>query len=152
MKSKAAPNSEAFPLSDYLCFAIYSTHLAFSRAHKPLLDELGLTYTQYITIIAISEEGGLTVGALGEKLFLESNTLTPMLKKLEAMELVERQRDARDERLVRVQLTKAGRRAREKAKNMVACMREATGLEPDEFRKMQQGIVALRDSLVRSAQ
>ncbi|HEY4081026.1 MAG TPA: MarR family transcriptional regulator [Burkholderiaceae bacterium] len=147
---KAFP--EVFPLSEFLCFAIYSTNLAFGRAYKPLLDELGLTYTQYIAIVAIAEEDCQTVSCLGEKLFLESNTLTPMLKKLEAMGLVERQRDAGDERLVRIRLTKAGRRAREKANDMISCLREATGLAPDEFAKMQKSIVALRDSLIRSTE
>ena len=72
-------------LSQFLCFAVYSANLAFGKAYKPVLDQLGLTYTQYITIIALSEEDDQTVGRLGEKLFLESNTLTPILKKLEAM-------------------------------------------------------------------
>lgn len=152
MKAKAAASPESFPLSDFLCFAIYSTNLAFGKAYKPLLDDLGLTYTQYITIVAISEEDKQTVGSLGEKLFLESNTLTPILKKLEAMGFVERQRDAEDERLVRIRLTKSGRRVREKAQDMSACLREATGLSPEEFTKMQKSIVAMRNSLIQSKQ
>ena len=77
-------------LADFLCFAIYSTNLAYGRAYKPILDALGVTYTQWITIVALWEEDGLTVGVLGERLFLESNTLTPILKKLEALGYVER--------------------------------------------------------------
>ena len=81
-------------LSDFLCFAVYSTNLAFGKAYKPILEQLGLTYTQYITIVALWEEDHQTVGSLGEKLFLESNTLTPILKKLEAMGFLQRQRAA----------------------------------------------------------
>jgi DNA-binding MarR family transcriptional regulator len=85
-------------LADFLCFAVYSTNLAFGKVYRPLLDELGLTYTQYVTIVALWEEDDQTVGSLGEKLFLESNTLTPILKKLEGMGHVERTRDPSDER------------------------------------------------------
>jgi DNA-binding MarR family transcriptional regulator len=137
-------------LSDFLCFAVYSANLAFGKAYKPILDELGLTYTQYVTIIALWEEDNQTVSGLGEKLFLESNTLTPMLKKLEAMGYLERQRDPEDERQVRVSLTKTGRRLREKALKMD--LTEATGLAPDDFAKVQKAIVALRNNLIRSVQ
>lgn len=94
------------------------------------------------------EEGSLTVGQLGEKLFLESNTLTPILKKLEAMGYLERHRDPSDERQVRVSLTKSGRRVREKGLGMNLV--EATGLKPDEFAKMQKAIVTLRGNLIDS--
>ena len=88
--SKTAKAPETTPakgdkkLSTFLCFAIYSANLAFGRAYKPLLDKLGLTYTQYVTLVALSEEDGQTVSMLGEKLFLESNTLTPLLKRMPA--------------------------------------------------------------------
>ena len=137
-------------LSDYLCFAIYSANLAFGKAYKPILEKLGLTYTQYITTIALWEEDHQTVSGLGEKLFLESNTLTPILKKLEAMGYLERQRDPEDERQVRVSLTKTGRRLREKALTMD--LTEATGLSSDEFAKVQQAIVTLRNNLVNAVQ
>ena len=82
----ADPKDPASPkLADFLCFAIYSANLAYGRAYKPILEELGLTYTQYIAIVALWEEDHQTVSGLGEKLFLESNTLTPILKKLEAV-------------------------------------------------------------------
>jgi MarR family transcriptional regulator, organic hydroperoxide resistance regulator len=150
MKPSTTATSEARPLSEFLCFAIYSANLAFGKAYKPMLEEVGLTYTQYIAIIAIWEEDNQTVSSLGEKLFLESNTLTPLLKKLEAMGYVERNRDTQDERLVRVRLTKAGRRVREKALERNSGLLEATGLSPDEFAKLQRGVVALRTSLVKS--
>ncbi|HDR9838107.1 TPA: MarR family transcriptional regulator, partial [Burkholderia multivorans] len=148
MKPNDAQPPATPKLSEFLCFAIYSTNLAFGKAYKPILEELGLTYTQYITIIALWEEGSLTVGQLGEKLFLESNTLTPILKKLEAMGYLERHRDPSDERQVRVSLTKSGRRVREKGLGMNLV--EATGLKPDEFAKMQKAIVTLRGNLIDS--
>jgi MarR family transcriptional regulator, organic hydroperoxide resistance regulator len=150
MKTTNQAPAAAVPLSDYLCFAVYSANLAFGKAYKPILEELGLTYTQYVTIIALWEEDNQTVSGLGEKLFLESNTLTPMLKKLEAMGYLERQRDPEDERQVRVSLTKNGRRLREKALKMD--LTEATGLAPDDFGKVQKAIVTLRNNLIRSVQ
>jgi len=151
--SSKTPRSEPAQtrrLNDFLCFAVYSANLAFNRAYRPLLEELGLTYPQYITLVALSEENGQTVGSLGEKLFLESNTLTPLLKKLEEAGYVRRQRDARDERQVLVSLTDAGRRLREKAAASRALV-GATRLSPEEFRKLQKNIISLRDNLLRAA-
>lgn len=136
-------------LSDFLCFAVYSANLAYGKAYKPILDKLGLTYTQYITIIALWEEDNQTVSGLGEKLYLESNTLTPILKKLEAMGYVHRARDAADERQVRVGLTPAGRALRESALQMN--LREATGLTAEEFPVLQKAVVKLRNNLVKAA-
>jgi DNA-binding MarR family transcriptional regulator len=136
-------------LADFLCFAIYSANLAYNRAYKPILEELGLTYTQYIAIVALWEEDNQTVGSLGEKLFLESNTLTPILKKLETMGYLRRQRDAADERQVKVSLTDAGRRLREKGlpMNLIA----ESGLSADEVPKIQKAVVALRNNLIKAA-
>jgi DNA-binding MarR family transcriptional regulator len=145
------PNDPASPrLSDFLCFAIYSANLAYGRAYKPILEELGLTYTQYIAIVALWENDNQTVSGLGEKLFLESNTLTPILKKLEGMGYLRRQRDPSDERQVLVSLTDAGRRLREKGLTMNLV--KASGLTPEEFGKMQKGVVTLRDNLIKAAQ
>ncbi|MYM23558.1 MarR family transcriptional regulator [Duganella sp. FT135W] len=136
-------------LSDFLCFAVYSANLAFGKAYKPILDKLGLTYTQYITIIALWEEDKQTVSGLGEKLYLESNTLTPILKKLEGMGYVHRARDTTDERIVRVGLTPEGRALRESALQMN--LRSATGLTPEEFPVLQKAVVKLRNNLVKAA-
>jgi DNA-binding MarR family transcriptional regulator len=136
-------------LADFLCFAIYSANLAYGRAYKPILEELGLTYTQYIAIVSLWEEDDQTVSDLGAKLFLESNTLTPILKKLEAMGYLTRQRDAADERQVRVSLTEAGRRLREKGLGMNLV--KASGLNPEEFKTMQKGVVTLRNNLIKAA-
>lgn len=150
MNSPDTSDPESPKLADFLCFAIYSANLAFGRAYRPILDELGLTYTQYIAIIALWEEDKQTVSSLGEKLFLESNTLTPILKKLEALGYLKRQRSAADERQVLVSLTDAGRRLREKGlgMNLVA----ASGLTPEEFPKIQKSVVTLRNNLLKATQ
>jgi MarR family transcriptional regulator, organic hydroperoxide resistance regulator len=135
-------------LADFLCFAIYSANLAYGRAYKPILEKLGLTYTQYIAIVALWEEDNQTVSGLGEKLFLESNTLTPILKKLETMGYLTRRRDPEDERQVRVSLTKAGRRLREKGLNLTLV--KETGLPVEEFSKLQEAVSNLRDKLIET--
>ncbi len=134
-------------LGDFLCFAVYSTNLAYGRAYKPILDALGLTYTQWIIIVALSEQDGQSVKTLGEKLFLESNTLTPILKKLESQGFLTRQRDPADERQVIVSLTDAGRAVREKGakRTLVA----ATGLEREDFVRTQKTISKVRDNLIK---
>jgi len=149
MKSKDAKKPANPRLADFLCFAIYSANLAYGRAYKPILEELGLTYPQYIAIVALWEEDNQTVSTLGEKLFLESNTLTPILKKLEGMGYVRRQRDPSDERQVVVSLTDSGRRLREKGLGMNLV--KASSLSADEFAKMQKAIVRLRDNLLKEA-
>ena len=142
-------DSKGQKLSNFLCFAIYSANLAFGRAYKPILDALGLTYTQYIALVALGEEDDQTVGALGEKLFLESNTLTPILKKLESMGYIRRQRDPADERQVRVSLTPGGRHLLEKEPG--ASLVDATGLGED-FPTVQKTVARLRDNLLRATQ
>lgn len=145
-------HGKSHKLPNFLCFAVYSANLAFGRVYKPLLDRLGLTYTQYIALVALGDEDDQTVGALGEKLFLESNTLTPILKKLESMDLIGRQRDPADERQVRVVLTAAGRRLLEKIETDVGPpLIDASGLG-DDFPKVQKAVAGLRDNLLRSLQ
>ncbi|CAD5295443.1 DNA-binding transcriptional regulator, MarR family [Bosea sp. 62] len=134
-------------LDEFLCFAVYSTNLAFNRVYKPLLDELRLTYPQYIALVALYETADQTVGQLGEKLFLDSSTLTPLLKRLEAMGAVTRQRDPRDERQVRINLTAQGRALRERGRAVRLSMQRATGLAPDEQRHLREEMVRLRANL-----
>jgi len=140
------PPAERRKLDDFLCFAVYSANLAFGKLYRPILEPLGLTYTQYVTVVALLEEDGQTVGSLGEKLFLESNTLTPILKKLEGMGYVERTRDSADERQVRVSLTRSGRQLREKTSSIDLV--DACGLSGAQFIKLQKDIATLRDNLV----
>jgi MarR family transcriptional regulator, organic hydroperoxide resistance regulator len=139
-------------LSDFMCFAIYSTNLAYSRVYKPVLEKLGLTYPQYVTIICLWEENHQTVKGLSEKLFLEPSTMTPMLKRLEAMGYVRRERDTEDERSVRVSLTDAGRELREKGFAYASVTGKAAGLSPEEFRTLQKAIVNLRTNLIGAAE
>ncbi len=146
---RALKPSSALRLGEFLCFAIYSASHAFNRVYKPLLDELGLTYPQYLAMVALWEEDDQTVGSLCEKLLLESSTLTPVLKRLEALGHVKRTRDPVDERQVRVRLTEKGRALREKARGIPDCIVEASGLGADELRRLQDEIIALRTALDR---
>ena len=144
---KPKPPTGERRLGDFLCFAIYSANLAFGRAYRKGLEDLGLTYPQWIAIVALWEQDGQTVSELGEKMFLESNTLTPILKKLEQIGYVSRTRDPADERQVRVSLTAAGRRLLEN--DLGGALVEACGLG-DEFSVVQKNVVRLRDNLLRN--
>jgi DNA-binding MarR family transcriptional regulator len=115
-------------LDSQLCFLLYATTRAVTQAYAPLLEPLGLTYPQYLTMLALWEEDGATVGRLGQRLHLDSGTLTPLIKRLEAMEFVERRRASHDERVVEVHLTAAGRRLRGKAEGVPTAMFCQTGL------------------------
>ena len=105
----------AAALGNQLCFAIYSAAHAFNRVYKPLLDRLGLTYPQYLVMLVLWERDGVPVKDIGERLFLDSGTLTPLLKRLEAADLIKRTRSAEDERQVLISLTSQGQALREKA-------------------------------------
>jgi len=149
-RPKRAPKPDgALRLGEFLCFAVYSANHAFNRVYKPLLAELGLTYPQYLAMVLLWEQDDQTVGSLGEKLFLESSTLTPVLKRLETLGHVKRTRDPVDERQVRVRLTERGRALRKKAGEIPSCILEASNLELDELLRLQSEIVALRSALER---
>jgi DNA-binding MarR family transcriptional regulator len=145
-----APSAPQPKLADFLCFAVYSANLAYGRAYKSILDELGVTYTQWIAIVALWEQDDQTVSSLGEKLFLESNTLTPILKKLESLGYLHRRRDPADERQVRVSLTPAGRQLREKGGQRTLV--QASGLTTEEFKGVQKTVSRLRDNLLKHAE
>jgi DNA-binding MarR family transcriptional regulator len=147
--SPAAPTREA--LDDFLCFAVYSTGLAFSRAYRPLLDRLGLTYPQYLAIVALADRDDRTVGELGDLLFLDSNTLTPLIKRLESAGLVSRRRDSADERVVRVSLTAAGRAIVDQAACVPDAILQATGLPVEDLAALNRALVALRTNLRAAA-
>lgn len=147
MTQTESPETDRPKLGEFLCFAVYSANLAFGRAYRPILDRLGLTYTQYIVLVALWERDDQTVGELGEKMFLESNTLTPILKKLEQSGFVERRRDPADERQVRIRLTPKGSELRkEEIGNELF---DATGLG-DSFLDVQKSVAKLRDNLIAS--
>ncbi len=134
-------------LDAFLCFGVYSTGLAFNKVYKPLLDALGLTYPQYLVMVALWQRDDQTVGELGEQLFLESNTLTPLLKRLETGGFVARRRDSADERVVRVTLTDQGRATAERAACVPDRILEAAGVSAEELARVQQALVAIRDNL-----
>jgi DNA-binding MarR family transcriptional regulator len=149
MKSPRREPSPSTPLElgEFLCFAVYSANHAFNRLYQPLLREPGLTYPQFIAMVLLWEQDDQTVGDLGEKLFLQSNTLTPMLKRLESLGYVKRSRDSADERQVRIRLTEAGRKLQARASEVVRSVRNATGLQEKQVKQLTDEIIALRKAL-----
>jgi DNA-binding MarR family transcriptional regulator len=146
-KTQPGDPSDAQNLDDFLCFAIYSTNLAVNRLNMTVLDGLGLTYLQYVVLVALYEKDDQTVSSIGEKLFLDSSTLTPLLKRLETMGHVTRQRDPKDERVVRVRMTPKGRKLREKALDYREQLVKKMGLSANEFRSLREDLVKLRTNL-----
>src|SRR5271154_4383354 len=134
-------------LGNQICFAIYSTAHAFNRVYKPLLDRLGLTYPQYLVMLTLWERDGVPVKDIGGRLFLDSGTLTPLLKRLEAAELIKRTRSTADERQVLIALTHQGHALREKAKAVPQSILAASACSVGELLAMKDEIVALRDRL-----
>jgi DNA-binding MarR family transcriptional regulator len=134
-------------LGSMLCFTIYSTAHAFNRAYKPLLDALDLTYPQYLVMFALWEQDDISVKEIGELLHLDSGTLTPLLKRLEAMGLVRRTRDVADERSVRISLTPAGTALRQKEKTVRLGIVGACGQSAEELKSLNTQLVRLRDAL-----
>jgi DNA-binding MarR family transcriptional regulator len=139
-------------LDEQLCFALYSASRALTRAYGPLLGPLGLTYPQYLVMLVLWEGDGLSVRELGERLALDSGTLTPLLKRLEEADYVQRKRDAEDERVVRVSLTRAGRALEERARSIPAELACRAGYEPNakslaELGKLRDAVKALTRSL-----
>ena len=135
-------------LDEFLCFSIYSAGHAFNQFYRPLLDKLGLTYPQYLVMVALWTQDARTVKELGQALFLESNTLTPMLKRLEGLGYVVRRRDAEDERQVRVCLTEQGRALRAEAAEIPACVEQALGLSHADVASLEAQLAAVRDRLL----
>jgi DNA-binding MarR family transcriptional regulator len=134
-------------LDDQLCFALYSASLALTKAYRPILEALDLTYPQYLVMLCLWERDGLAVREIGERLRLDSGTLTPLLKRLESRGLLRRSRDAGDERRVLIALTDAGRALGARAAAIPPRVLEATGLTPQEAREERLRLAALRDRL-----
>lgn len=142
------PTTDAMLQLDHqLCFAVYSTSLAMTRFYKPLLDALGLTYPQYLVMLALWEQDGATVSALGERLSLDSGTLTPLLKRLETHGLVARLRDGADERRVHITLTTAGRQLKAQAAKVPGCLIAASQCSIAELVQLTRQLQALRDRI-----
>ena len=135
-------------LDNQLCFALYSTSLAMTRVYKPLLDALGLTYPQYLAMLVLWERDGLMVSELGERLYLDSGTLTPLLKRLESSNLISRIRAVEDERRVHITLTAAGRKLKARAANIPGCILSASQCSLSELTALTQQVQALRQRLM----
>jgi DNA-binding MarR family transcriptional regulator len=142
----------AYPLDEQLCFTLYQTNIAINRAYKPLLDSMGITYPQYLVLSALSERDGSTVGAIAERLSLESSTVTPPVKRLEQAGLLERRRSTQDERQVHVWLTEAGRDLVTESKCLGDTLMRRSGMDQQQFaefnRRVQAFLGALADAPV----
>lgn len=147
MNTPRISGDQALHLDHQLCFALYSASLAMTKLYKPLLEDLGLTYPQYLAMLVLWENDGVTVSELGERLHLDSGTLTPLLKRLEAADLLTRLRDVQDERRVLIRLTAAGRRLKTRAARIPGCVLQATQCELSEVLDLTRQVQALRDRL-----
>ncbi|KAB8043419.1 MarR family winged helix-turn-helix transcriptional regulator [Janthinobacterium aquaticum] len=142
---------QALRLDNQLCFALYSTSLAMNKLYRKLLRKLGLTYSQYLVMMVLWERDGLTVSEVGERLFLDSATLTPLLKRMETAGLLTRARAASDERQVIITLTPEGDQLRQQAAELPQSILNASQCSLDQIVGMKQQLDALRDSLMKSA-
>ncbi|AUZ45573.1 MarR family winged helix-turn-helix transcriptional regulator [Pseudomonas orientalis] len=145
--SKNPNPCESLMLDNQLCFALHSTSLLMTKVYKPLLQALGLTYPQYLAMMVLWEEDGLTVGEISTRLLTDPGSLTPLLKRLEAEGLLSRTRSREDERVVVVELTAAGRALQDKAMGIPQCILGASGMELEQLRKLQADLIALRSNL-----
>ena len=142
-----AKDADPLKLDSMLCFAVYAAGHAFTRFYKPRLDALDLTYPQYLVFLVLWERDDLTVKALGERLFLDSGTITPLIKRLEARGLVERRRDEDDERQVRIRLTTEGRALKARAAAIPLAAAQGSGLSLDGVDALRLELLALRERL-----
>ncbi|KAB0563471.1 MarR family transcriptional regulator [Pseudomonas palleroniana] len=148
--SKNPDPCQSLMLDNQLCFALHSTSLLMTKVYKPLLQALGLTYPQYLAMMVLWEEDGLTVSEISNRLLTDPGSLTPLLKRLEAEGLLSRTRNREDERVVVVELTDSGRALQDKAMGIPQCILGASGLELEQLRKLQADLVALRSNLQSS--
>lgn len=150
MPSQCTPpntSPQMLRLDNQVCFALYSASLAMTKLYKPLLESIGLTYPQYLVMLVLWERDGITVSDLGERLFLDSGTLTPLLKRLEASALIARLRDVQDERRVRITLTPTGRALRDRAEAIPPCVLQSTQCTIPELTALTAELTQLRDRL-----
>jgi MarR family transcriptional regulator, organic hydroperoxide resistance regulator len=147
MMARKQPADLPLLLDNQLCFAVYSTGHAFNRVYKPLLERLGLTYPQYLVMLVLWERDGVPLKDIGERLFLDSGTLTPLLKRLEAAQLIKRTRSTEDERQVLIALTAQGAALREKARAVPQGILASSACSVAELSAMKNDLIALRDKL-----
>jgi DNA-binding MarR family transcriptional regulator len=149
-KSVTPHTNPALLLDNQLCFALYSTSLAMTKLYKPLLEALGLTYPQYLVMLVLWEQDDVTVSSLGERLFLDSGTLTPLLKRMETADLLARTRSKEDERRVHISLTATGRKLKTQAAKVPACVLSAANCPLPEVMALTQKVQALRSQLLQT--
>jgi DNA-binding MarR family transcriptional regulator len=137
------------PLDQQICFTLYATSMAVTRAYKPLLDQLGLTYPQYLVLSVLGEAGDLTIGGIAARLDLESSTVTPLVKRLEAAGLLNRTRSLDDERRVEVTLTPAGQTLLERSGCLGDLLIKRSGMTGGDLEALNKQIQALRDEIVK---
>lgn len=142
--------TESIKVDNALCFAIYATNHAITRAYKPILDPHGLTYPQYLVMLVLWDRDGQTVGGIGEALFLESSTLTPLLKRLEKAGFVRRARDTKDERQVCIFLTEAGQALRSALADVPQRMLATFGCGAERVEQLRRDVTAVRDNIART--
>ena len=147
MAGKQMTADQPLKLDNQICFAIYSAAHAFNRVYKRLLDQLGLTYPQYLVMLVLWERDGVPLKDIGERLFLDSGTLTPLLKRLEAAQLIKRSRSTEDERQVLIALTPRGQALKDKARAVPQSILAASACSIAELSAMKAEIIALRDRL-----
>lgn len=138
-------------IDQQLCFAVYSTMLGLNKVYRDLLKELGITYPQYLVLLVLWERDGLTVGEIGERVFLDSPTLTPLLKRLESAGLLTRTRSVQDERQVLITLTDEGRGMQQRAAHLPQCIAEASDTELSEIIDLRDRLLALRARMARKS-
>jgi DNA-binding MarR family transcriptional regulator len=143
----AAGSCDALLLDNQLCFALYSTSLMMTKVYKPLLQQLGLTYPQYLAMMVLWERDGVTVGDVSTRLLTDPGSLTPLLKRLEVEGLIKRTRSKEDERVVLLTLTEQGKALQQKALNVPQCILAATGITLEQLRVMQDSLLSLRGNL-----
>ncbi|MDM9620371.1 MarR family transcriptional regulator [Rhizobium sp. AC44/96] len=140
-------HSKTVPLDDQLCFSLYAASIAINRTYKPMLDKMGITYPQYLVLSVLGENDGMTVGAIADRLSLESSTITPPVKRMEQAGLVERRRSTTDERQVHVWLTTAGRDLLVRSNCLGETLVARAGMTPAQFEALNRQVQALRSAL-----
>jgi len=144
------PDNDAYSellLDNQLCFALYSTSLMMTKAYKPLLNVLNLTYPQYLAMLVLWEEDGITVSHISKRLLTDPGSLTPLLKRLESDGLLNRRRRKDDERVVELHLTEKGRALQDKAKGIPGCLVDISGQSVADFMELKQQLITLRSNL-----
>lgn len=136
-------------LENQLCFLVYSTNLALNQLYRKLLTPLGITYPQYLVMLVLWEQDEVTVSEIGAKLFLESSTLTPILKKLEALHFLHRTRSMQDERQVIITLSDEGKKLKDQAMNIPAEVLDASSCDMTTLLDLKDQLTKLRTNLVK---